>query len=76
MATVTSIPLGPAVDCLQDVVYALPARQHMVFAKGAVTISYAVDGVFVALTGANTVGAQCAGGFIKSAAANVVTCKA
>lgn len=73
---VTAISVGVPFTMTQNVAHALPARLCYVFSKDAVTFSGEVGGTYVALTGANTLGVYCAGGFVKSAAVGtVILCK-
>lgn len=69
MATTTLLTIGPAIDILQNVVYAMPARKVRVHSLAAVEIS--VDGTnWDALTGSETVGAEAASGFLRCPTGN------
>jgi len=59
--------------CKAGVAYALPAKVVRVSSSAAVTVS--VDGVaYVALSGAETTGAETSAEFLKAAADTTVTC--
>lgn len=69
MAYTELLTIGPAHDILQNVVYAMPVRKVRVHSLAAVEIS--VDGsAWDALTGAETVGAEAASGFIRCPSGN------
>jgi hypothetical protein len=67
---IQSIPIGPPTALTAGVSYALPAVAVYLTSAGALTIS-ADNSAFVAFTS----GGVASGGFVKSAAANTVTCK-
>lgn len=70
------ISIGVPTTVKQNIVYATPARAHILHAKAAVVISDEVGGTFVALTNAESIGAPNAGAFVKCTSADiVVTCK-
>lgn len=78
MPQVNSLLIGPANTVVQTTSYALPARAVRVLALAAIDIS--VDGnTWNALTNANTIGADCAGGFVRctvSTTGTSIICKA
>jgi len=64
-----TVTIGPPISLVQNVVYALPPRAGRIHALAAIEIS--VDGVaWDALTGAETVGADIASGFVRCTTAN------
>lgn len=65
----TLLSIGPQQSIIQNTVYAMPAVTVRVHALAAVEIS--ADGsAFNALTGAETVGAEAASGFIRCPGGN------
>lgn len=72
-----TLTIGPEHTITQNVVYALPARLVFVKSAAAVEVADTSGGAFSALTGANTTGVNCAGGFIRcTTASTIVRCKA
>lgn len=72
----TTLSVGTEQTMTQNEVYALPAR--LVFVKSSVAIEAAdtSGGSFAALTGANTTGVNCAGGFVRCTTASAtIRCK-
>jgi len=64
-----TVTIGPPIVITQNVVYAMPPRAGRIHALAAIEIS--VDGIaWDALTGAETVGADVASGFVRCTTAN------
>lgn len=72
----TLLTMGPTHAILQNVVYAMPGQACEILSSAAVEIS--LDGsAWLALTGANTVGVQAAGTFLRCPGGNAnITLKA
>lgn len=69
--------IGPELTLTQNVVYALPARLVFVKSVSAIESADTSGGSFSALTGANTTGVNCAGGFVRCTTGNtIIRCKA
>ena len=76
MAYTQALQLGLSTTILQNIVYALPARACFVQSSAAVEVSNIIDTGFVALTNANTVGAETAATWLRCTTGNcVVSCK-
>jgi hypothetical protein len=72
----TTLTIGPEHTLTQDVVYALPARLVFVKSSAAIEVADTSGGSFAALTGANTTGINCAGGFVRCTTASpTIRCK-
>ena len=64
MAVDLALEVGPPVVILEDIAYALPGRVVRVHSLAA--IEFSIDkSTWSALTGANTVGAECGAGFVR-----------
>jgi hypothetical protein len=69
MAVDIALELGPPLAITQNVVYSLPGQTVRVQAGAA--IEHSIDGTnWAALTGANTVGVECASAFIRCTGGN------
>jgi hypothetical protein len=67
----TALTIGPVHTITQNVSYATPVRRTFVKTSAAVDISLD-ETTWVALTGANTLGVECPGAFIRCTTGNAL----